>query len=98
MTLTLRLTVCRQSAENNGIRTLADLDRMKAAFAETDKKTAALKENFKRCQQLFDVYSDIAKTYYEIFQGDYITKLVEEERQRQEQERHKTHSRKSHSS
>ena len=94
----LRLTVCRQSVENNGIRTLADLDRMKAAFAETDKKTAALKENFKRCQQLFDVYSDIAKTYYEIFQGDYITKLVEEERQRQEQERHKTHSRKSHSS
>ena len=82
----LKLTVCRQSVENNGIRTPADLDRMKAAFAETDKKTAALKENFKRCQQLFDVYSDIAKTYYDISSSDYISRLVEEERKRQEQE------------
>lgn len=46
----------------------------------------ALKENFKSCQQLYEVYSDIAKTYYDISKGDYISELVEEERRRLEQE------------
>lgn len=46
----------------------------------------ALKENFKSCQQLYEVYSDIAKTYYDISKGDYVSKLVEEERRKKEQE------------
>ena len=76
----LQLTVSRQSAESNGIISHSDLDRLKNVLANTDKKTTALKENFKRCQQQYDIYSDIAKTYYEISKGDYISKLVEEER------------------
>lgn len=44
------------------------------------QKITVLKENFKHCQQLYDVYSDIAATYREISLGDYIFKLVEEEK------------------
>lgn len=35
------------------------------------------------------VYSDIRDTYYEISKGDYISKLIEEERKRKEQEQSK---------
>lgn len=45
-----------------------------------------IKSAFRDCQQLYKVYSDIAKTYYEISQGDYISRLVEEERKRQDME------------
>ena len=38
------------------------------------------------CRQRYDVYKDIRDTYAEISQGDYIGKLVEEERKRKEQE------------
>lgn len=85
----LKLTVCRQSVENNGINTPADLDRLKVLLHDTDKQMTALKESFKSCQQMYDVYSDIAKTYYEISSGDYISRLVEEERKRQEREARK---------
>ena len=50
-----------------------------------NKKISALKENLEGCRQRYDVYSDIAKTYADISQGDYISKMVEEEKQRREQ-------------
>ena len=69
--------------------TLDDLTHLKTMLRETDKKLVALKESFKGCQQLHDVYADIAKTYYEISSGDYISRLVEEERKRQDGEKQK---------
>lgn len=48
------------------------------------KKAAPLKEKFERCRQRCELYSEIAKTYYDISQGDYISRLVEEERQNRE--------------
>ena len=47
-------------------------------------KISALKENLEGCRKRYDVYSDIAKTYGEITKGDYISKLVEEEKLRRE--------------
>lgn len=85
----LKLTVCRQTIENHNISTQAEFDRLKTLFRDTDKKLAALKENFKNCQQMYDVYFDIARTYYDISKGDYISRLVEEEKQRQEREAQK---------
>ena len=38
-------------------------------------------------QQTYTVYADIAKTYREISQGDYISKLTEEEHKRQAAEK-----------
>ena len=79
----LRLTVSKQSMLNNGIAGRADLDRLKAKLQETDNQIVSLKEPFRKCQQTYTVYADIAKTYREISQGDYISKLTEEERKRQ---------------
>ncbi|MBR2086127.1 MAG: hypothetical protein IJ906_03135 [Oscillospiraceae bacterium] len=79
----LRLTVSRQSVLNNGIAGRADLDRLKAKLQETDNQIVSLKEPLRTCQQTHMVYSDISKTNREISQGDYISKLTEEERKRQ---------------
>ena len=79
----LRLTVSRQSMLNNGISEKSDLDHLEAKFQENEKQIASLKEPLRKCQQTYTVYSDIAKTYREISQGDYISKLTEEERKRQ---------------
>ncbi len=44
----------------------------------------AVTDNLEGCKQRYDVYSDIAKTYGEISKADYISKFVEEEKQRRE--------------
>lgn len=80
----VQLTVSRQTIMNNGITNRTELESLKNTLSETDKKITALKENFKHCQQLYDVYSDIAATYREISHGDYISKLVAEEQKKQE--------------
>ena len=49
------------------------------------KQIAEQKEKLLQIRQRYDVYCDISKTYGEISKGDYISNLVEEERQRQEQ-------------
>lgn len=80
----LQMTICRQAMDSNDIHTLADIDRLKERTENLSKKISALKEKLKGCRQRFDVYSDIAKTYGKISQGDYISKLVEEEKQQRE--------------
>ena len=83
----LWLTVSRQSVQMNDIKEGADLDRLRAQMQENEKQIASLKETLRKCQQTYTVYADIAKTYREISQGDYIFKLVEEERKRQAAEK-----------
>ena len=83
----LRLTVSRQSEQHNGITHSADLDRLRAQMQEIENQIVSLKEQIRKCQQKYTVYADIAKTYREISQGDYISKLVEEERKRQAAEK-----------
>lgn len=83
----LRLTVSRQSVQNNGIAETADLARFLAELQKTEKRIVSVKEHLRKCQQTHTVYSDIEKTYREISQGDYISKLVSEERKRQAAEK-----------
>ena len=75
----LRLKMYKPILERNNIVSRSDYEYLKAVVADTQKKTAPLKENFERCSKLCDLYSEIAKTYYEISKGDYISRLVEEE-------------------
>jgi len=42
------------------------------------------------CKRLYALYSDIAKTYYDISKGDYISRLVDEERNKRERLRKKS--------
>ncbi len=84
----LRIKMYKAVLESNNIQTRSDYEYLKTVIADTKQKAAPLKENFKRCSQLCELYSDIAKTYYEISQGDYISRLVEEEQQNRERNKH----------
>lgn len=81
----LRLNLCRQALQSNNITDRSDLDRLKTMQQENSTKIAALEKSFKDCRDMYEVYTDIADTYYEISKGDYISKLVAKQR--------KTHSR-----
>lgn len=63
------IITCRENLES--IRKLHD---------DAAKKAAALYEQFDNCKKLYDVYADIADTYYKISKGDYISNLIEEKK------------------
>ena len=75
----LRLKMYKPILERNNITSRSDYEYLKSVIADTKQKSAPLKENFERCRQLYELYSEISKTYYEISKGDYIAWLVEEE-------------------
>ena len=81
----MKLMVCKRAMADSGIYTQADFDRLKERTSNIDKKIAALKDSLDKCRQQYDVFRDIRDTYYRISKGDYISNLVEEERQRQAQ-------------
>jgi len=86
----LQLKICSQTLTNNNIKSRSDCDRLKAFHRETSEKIAVLKSNFENCKRLYDIYSDIAKTYYDISKGDYISRLVDGERNKRERLRKKS--------
>jgi hypothetical protein len=85
----LKLIICRQAVESNDIRTISDVDRLREHTEILDKKISALKQKLEGCKQRYEVYSDIAGTYAEISQCDYVEKLVREETERKEREQRK---------
>lgn len=46
------------------------------------EKIAVLKKTFEDCEGMYEVYKDIADTYYSIAEGDYVSKLVKEQKKR----------------
>ena len=81
----MELIVCKRAMADNGICTLADFDQLKEQVGILDRKIATMKDSLDKCRQQYDVFRDIRDTYYNISKGDYVSDLVEEERQRQEQ-------------
>ena len=81
----LRLTICKQAAERNGILNAADMDTLRSQTESFAKRISSMKNNLEKCRQRYEVYCDIRDTYNKISKGDYISNLVEEERQRREQ-------------
>jgi uncharacterized small protein (DUF1192 family) len=53
---------------------------------EMSSEILALKNSLVEKQKKIAMYTDIRETYYDISRGDYISNLVEEEKQRREQE------------
>ena len=76
----LSLKICRQTLQSNNISDRSDFERLKAVQLETNKKISVLKKTFEDCGEMYEVYKDIANTYYFISKGDYVSKLVEKER------------------
>ena len=81
----LRLTICKQAAERNGILDAADVDTLRRKVESLSKQISNMKKSLEKCRQRYEVYCDICDTYNKISKGDYISNLVEEERQRREQ-------------
>ena len=80
-----KLSVFRLALERNSVYSPADVDSLYTQLENMGKKISALKENLESCRKRYYVYIDIYRTYSEISKGDYISKLVEKEKQRKEQ-------------
>ena len=89
----LKMKICWQTMLANHIMTAADVDDLRSRVESLRKKIGGLREKLNECKQKYDVFTDIQKAYAEISKQDYISGLVEEERQRQEQMKKKKRSR-----
>ena len=69
----------RETLAQNNIESRSDYDYLKKVTTETEQKAAPIKEHYNRCADLLREYSEIADTYREISQGDYISKLIEQQ-------------------
>ncbi len=68
-------------------RIAGEIEKLDKSSADAEKRLSVLQNQYEKAKQHFDVYSDIVQTYRTISQGDYISKLVEEERKRQAAEK-----------
>ena len=85
----MRKAVCKQAMERNEILNSADVDALRRRVKSLSKRVSNMKDNLEKCRQRFEVYCDIRDTYNKISKGDYISNLVEEEKQRREQAKKK---------
>ena len=76
----LRVKMYRETLLQNNIESRSDYDYLKTVIAETEQKAASIREKYSKCANLLCKYSEIADTYHEISQGDYISKLIEQQR------------------
>ena len=72
----------RETLAQQNIVEHSDYGYLKTVIAETEQKAAPIKEQYNKCATLLKEYSEIADTYREISQGDYISKLIEQQRKK----------------
>ncbi|MDE7362495.1 MAG: relaxase/mobilization nuclease domain-containing protein [Oscillospiraceae bacterium] len=84
-----RAEIYKETLAQKNIESLSDLDYLKDVIAETEQKAAPISEHYDKCAALLKEYSDVATTYEEISQGDYISKLIEQQRKQDTSQRHK---------
>lgn len=85
----LRRAVCKQAMERNEVFNAADADDLRERVNSLAKRIGGMKESLENCRQQYEVYCDIRNTYNKISKGDYLSNLVEEERNRREQTKKK---------
>ena len=76
----LRAELYKETLSHQNIEGVSDYEYLKGVIAETEQKAAPIREQYNRCATLLKEYSDISATYNEISQGDYISKLIEQQR------------------
>ena len=75
----LRAEMYKETLVKQNIESTSDYEYLKGVIIETEQKAAPVREHYNRCATLLKEYSDISATYNEISQGDYISKLVEQQ-------------------
>ena len=83
----LRKAVCKQAMERNGILNSSDVDALEKRKQILYRKIEKMEKALEKISQQYYVYCDIRETYNEMSRGDYISRLVEEERERQERKK-----------
>ena len=81
----MRLQIIRQTLSRHGISDMSDIDRLTAEKRELDEKITALKTEIEDCHTLQKAFQEIKDTYNDISKGDYISKLIERNRQKSEE-------------
>ena len=76
----LRLEIYKETLAQKNIESHSDYDYLKGIITETEQKAAPIKAHYNKCAELLREYSNIAETYNQISQGDYISKLIEQQR------------------
>lgn len=84
-----RLEIYKSSMMANNIHSPDDINSWRERNSKLLSDITALKNTLTEKKNKIAMYTDIRDTYYEISRGDYISKLVEEEKLRREQERKK---------
>ncbi len=80
----LQFQMCKTVTERCNIHSRDGLQRVENLRRDTSEKVERLSEQMKKCKQLNDTYADIAATYKKISEGDYITNLIKEKKQQDE--------------
>ena len=80
----LQLKMYGSLAERCNITNRDELQRVENLRRDTSEKVEQLSKQMKKCKQLYDTYADIADTYRKISEGDYITNLIKEKNQQDE--------------
>ena len=78
----LRVEIYRETLKQKNIESRSDYDYLKGVITETEQKAAPIKAHYNKCASLLKEYSDISDTYNAISQGDYISKLIEQQRKK----------------
>ena len=84
-----RLEIYKSTMTANDIHSPDDIDYWRERNSKLLSDITVLKNTLAEKKNKIAMYSDIRDAYYEISRGDYISKLVEEEKMRREQERKK---------
>ena len=85
----IKFKIFTQTTERIPVSDESDIERVRTLKANVYKKAEALADVFHDLEKRYTTYSKIFKTYYEISQEDYISKLAEQERQWRENKNHK---------
>ena len=80
----MRLKIIKQTLSRHGIRDKSDIERLAAENRELAEKTSALKTELEGCHNLKKAYQEIRDTYTDISKGEYISKLIENNRRKVE--------------
>ena len=89
----MKLKMHEAVVDRYGISSREGLEAIRKLRNEAKGKAAVLNKRFDNCKKLYEVYGDIADTYYTISKGDYISKLVEEKKREEEEKLKKPISR-----
>jgi len=83
----MKLQLAKQSLSRHGIKAPEDARQLELQKQEYDDRIAGLKEKMQTNTNLLSAFKEIADTYNDISQGDYIGKLMKSEQELEAQRR-----------